>query len=46
MTTARMVSSGLSASIEIKVTIMVRSDMSTCGMDWLIIWRRVSVSLV
>ena len=46
MATARMVSSGLNTIMAIKVTVMVKEDMSTWGMDWLIICRRVSVSLV
>ena len=46
MITARIVSTGLSTSMETNVTTTVNTDISTCGMDWLIIWRRVSVSFV
>ena len=44
--TARAVRIGLNTSMEIKVTMMVKKDVSAWGIDWLIIWRRVSVSLV
>ena len=46
MTTAMIVSTGLSTSMETNVTTTVNTDISTCGIDWLIIWRRVSVSFV
>ena len=46
ISTAITVRIGLKASMEINVTMIVNADMSTCGMDWLIIWRRVSVSFV
>ena len=46
ITTARIVSSGLNNNMEIKVTTIVNSAISACGIAWLIICRRVSVSLV
>ena len=46
ITTARTVRIGLKTSIAINVTTIVRADISTCGIDWLIIWRSVSVSFV
>ena len=44
--TARIVRSGLNATMEIKVTIMVKKDISAWGIAWLIICLRVSVSFV
>ena len=44
--TASSVSRGLNTSMAINVTIIVKKDISACGIDWLIIWRRVSVSFV
>ena len=44
--TARIVSSGLRTSMEIKVTTIVNSAISACGIAWLIICLRVSVSFV
>ena len=45
-TMASSVSRGLRSSMEINVTMIVKNDISACGIAWLIIWRSVSVSLV
>ena len=46
ITTASTVRIGLSTSIEMNVTTIVKEDINTCGMDWLIICLNVSVSFV
>ena len=46
ISTASIVRSGLSTSMEIKVTTIVNNAISACGIAWLIICLNVSVSLV
>ena len=46
ISTARIVRSGLKTSMEINVTTIVNNAISACGIAWLIICLKVSVSFV
>ena len=45
VTSTQAVSTGLVMSIEMNTATIMTRDMIMLGMDWLIIWRRVSGSL-